>query len=258
MPSDNPKVSAYIPPHIFDRFEQYKKEKNVSMSQAVAVIFAEYFQLDLQVNYSSSLLGGEAIITRLESLEKEVQDLKSSELHSSLLSDLQDLRYLVNQIEDRLSKVEANQSREPYSSLQNEPLELPQDDSVKQLDILEVIENQLEDDRDQVVEEKQQIEGLDAGEPIIGLLSELPIDVELDLHQLAKRLGTTYGTANNKKSRCKDNSEEFLNWIQSKDPDNIRWIESGFRGRAKLYKPVNDTSSELLSRLREWIEKNLK
>jgi hypothetical protein len=309
MPSDNPKVSAYIPQHLFDRFKSFFKERDISMSQAVGVIFAEYFQLDLQVNFISGSLKEGVILAKLEILEKEVQDLKfsASELPINLLNDLRNLEYLVNQINNRLSEVEARQISELNSTLLCEPLKISQEDnSVKQLSILENAENQSECDHNQVVtEEVRQVNNSDSSKPLevlpskpLEVLPSKPLEVfpseplevfpseplevfpseplevfpseplevlpsepqpnvVFNVDYLAKRLGISAGYIVVYKSKHKDDKQKFLDWIQSKDPNRIRWVEAASKKRGVLYKPVDDTDSKLLSKLQKWIKKNL-
>jgi len=87
MPTDNPKVSGYIPQHVYDRFKTFCEERGISMSQAVAVIFAEYFGLDLLVKQSSSTSG--LLVERVGLLEQELADLRELvenhlELHGAI------------------------------------------------------------------------------------------------------------------------------------------------------------------------------
>jgi hypothetical protein len=87
MSTDNPKVSGYIPQHIYDRFKTFCEERGISMSQSVAVIFAEYFGLDLLVKQSSSTSG--LLVERVGLLEQELADLRELvenhvELHGAI------------------------------------------------------------------------------------------------------------------------------------------------------------------------------
>jgi hypothetical protein len=50
MSTEKAKVSAYLPKHIWDSFESFYKQHDISMSQAVAIVFAEYFGLNLPVD----------------------------------------------------------------------------------------------------------------------------------------------------------------------------------------------------------------
>ena len=45
MPTENPKVSGYIPQAVFDQLMQFKSERGLSVSQAVTAILEEYFGL---------------------------------------------------------------------------------------------------------------------------------------------------------------------------------------------------------------------
>jgi hypothetical protein len=74
MSTDNPKVSGYIPQHIYDRFKTFCEERGISMSQAVAVIFAEYFGLDLLVKQNNSTSG--LLVERVGLLEQELANLR--------------------------------------------------------------------------------------------------------------------------------------------------------------------------------------
>lgn len=147
-----------------------------------------------------------------------------------------------------------NSASEPMSKLQDELLTEPEaiqkeDDSAKQLSITDETDILLLGDRQpDELESQHQVSETEIGKLPKNLLSGLP--VELTLQELASRLGTTAGTLNTKKHKCNGDIEKFYNWLQTKDPDEIRWIESGSRGRNKLYKPSN-TSDELLSGLKE-------
>lgn len=48
MPTKNPKISAYVPQHLYDLIVKFKAERNLTMSQAAITIFAEYFGVDKQ------------------------------------------------------------------------------------------------------------------------------------------------------------------------------------------------------------------
>ena len=65
MATNNPKVSGYVPQHVFDRFEQFYQERGLSMSQAVNEILAEYFGLE-----QSSAAPGGLLKERLERVER--------------------------------------------------------------------------------------------------------------------------------------------------------------------------------------------
>jgi hypothetical protein len=44
MPTENPKISAYVPKVVHDAFREYQQKRGLSMSQAAIEIFVEYFR----------------------------------------------------------------------------------------------------------------------------------------------------------------------------------------------------------------------
>lgn len=260
MPSKRPKVSAYVPQHIFNYIKAFADERKLTVSQAATLVFAEYFQVDYQVNQSGSLVGTESL-ARIEALEEQIRNLPFTDnsLLSSLPSKLQLLESLVAQIESRLSSLEAKQSGEllgkPLKQYTDILLEVAEqeDDSIKQLNMLDHVDTPPDDLR--LTDSHQAENDLTINEPQVDQNSSLPI--EFSTKQLCMRLGVSSGAIAQQRFQCKDDKEKFFDWVQSKDIDKIRWIESGLKGRSPMYEPAIDTPSELLSRLRDWIENNL-
>ncbi len=103
MPTDNPKVSGYVPQPIYDRLIEFQKERKISISQAVTVVLAEYFGVNHQVDQAS--LGGvtlaqihsleQTLSNFIESVDQRFQQLeavvKSIKLPSSLPVDQSEL-----------------------------------------------------------------------------------------------------------------------------------------------------------------------
>ena len=60
MPTDNPKISLYVPQVIYDRFSEFAKQQGLSMSQAGIVVLAEYFGLQeaLKETTEGTTIGG--------------------------------------------------------------------------------------------------------------------------------------------------------------------------------------------------------
>ena len=81
MPTDNPKISLYVPQQIYDRFRDFQQEQNLSMSQAGTVVLAEYFGLEETIKEitKGTTIGGvtlaefEIIKKRLSQLENEIK-----------------------------------------------------------------------------------------------------------------------------------------------------------------------------------------
>ena len=105
MPTDNPKVSGYVPQAIYDRLIQFKDEQGVSVSQAITIVLAEYFEIETDIDVSASV--GGVTLARLESLECQVKDLQkrisafsiSPESDSELISNLPSSPLRKNQTE---------------------------------------------------------------------------------------------------------------------------------------------------------------
>lgn len=100
MPTDNPKISLYVPQQIFDRFKSFQEERKLSMSQAGIVIIAEYFGIEESIKEitEGTTIGGvtlaefENLKQRLEKLEEQVERSKTT---SNLLVENQDIDKLI-------------------------------------------------------------------------------------------------------------------------------------------------------------------
>lgn len=93
MPTDNPKISLYVPQQIYDRFKEFQEERKLSMSQAGIVILAEYFGLKETIKEitEGTTVGGVTLFefqelkNKVFELEKKV-DLKYT-ISSSLITN---------------------------------------------------------------------------------------------------------------------------------------------------------------------------
>lgn len=72
MPTDNPKISAYVPQHIYDRFKVYQEEQGLSMSQAVTSILTDYFSQSEPTVNEPEEVPKPISVERFEELEKKV------------------------------------------------------------------------------------------------------------------------------------------------------------------------------------------
>jgi hypothetical protein len=82
MGTNNPKVSAYVPQPLKDRLAKFRKDNNdISESQAVTIILAEYFQMEQLVEQAvnKTSVGG-VTLARMEALEQQVQQLLREKL----------------------------------------------------------------------------------------------------------------------------------------------------------------------------------
>ena len=77
MPTDNPKISLYVPQQIYDCFREFQQEQGLSMSQAGIVILAEYFGLKETIKEitKGTTVGG-VTLAEFESLKSKVLKLE--------------------------------------------------------------------------------------------------------------------------------------------------------------------------------------
>lgn len=76
MSTNKPKISAYVPRHLYDCFKAFCEERGVTMSQGVAVVLAEYFGLEQSVEHEKSTSG--LLVERIEALEQKFAELNQS------------------------------------------------------------------------------------------------------------------------------------------------------------------------------------
>lgn len=251
MPTNNPKVSAYISQDIFDRFQSFYKEKKLSMSQAVAVIFTEYFEIEPQVNSSGGLL-----LDRIKDLELKVDELMG-------------LKNAATETQVELNKIEVSPPSEPLnvlevasyedgvvvyngqgnlselnSSLPSEPepeLSAPIDfepyesDAVGQKDLGELNDGlpyePFEESEVKIAGDlvNQQKLSISVPEAVGGISArELSLRLGYDNSSLGKKA----------KSLVR---EDFISWSKKKDPGDIAWE---YREQDKKYYPLPASLSE--------------
>jgi hypothetical protein len=77
MPTDNPKISLYVPQQVFDRFKSFQEERKLSMSQAGIVILAEYFGIKETIKEitEGTTIGG-VTLTEFEQLKRKIVELE--------------------------------------------------------------------------------------------------------------------------------------------------------------------------------------
>lgn len=223
MPTDNPKVSAYVPQAIKDRLTQFREERSISESQAVTTILAEYFGMTEVLGRSPDGVGG---ITLAGMQAIEVKLTSFMELVEGRLKALENSQ--------NKSEISVEQERLPENnqSIDNLPSELP-------------IE----------VSPETKLHEQDASEVPLNLLGEPLEEIKpVPGTKLSKlRFGRPEAAiAGTKRTRS---IEEFTEWTRQQDPDGIAWkfVESPTKG----YVPVEDLSSELKSKLLKWIKENL-
>ena len=217
MSSSNPKVSAYVPKNIFDIFRHFYVEKNMSMSQAVTVIFSEYFQVEPHQSLPSGLLS-----SRVEKLEYEISALSSLD-HASLSKLLVRVKFL----EDALSKFDSSLGIKPLSelsmgSLSSEP-QVDENDS-SQDTIIKSLKTKPE------IPKSLQLFPDD-----IGRNTDFNTVDTLNGTQLAKRLGISQSMI----SKYKE-INGLAEWSKRKDPQAIAW---SYNSVSKKFSPIKPAGS---------------
>ena len=244
MATDNPKISGYVPQEIFDCLLEFKEKRSLkSVSLALTVLLSEYFQVDYKVDRQSSLLSGSDFVSRAQF---EALETKLSELSSNLLGELDKL------VEQKFSSFRSELLLSSPKSIEvqttNVETEPQEDNSHLQLDIIEStldnIDLEVDSQSSQLISEQSDF-----------ILSE-PSE-SLSGKRLANRLRITTSTLSTKKKELLE--QDFYSWLQTKDPDKIFWRAVGgdLKVRVKAWIPTEDTPSELLSRLKKWVDANL-
>ena len=243
MTTDNPKISGYVPQEIFDCLLEFKEKRSLkSVSLALTVALSEYFGVDQKVDRQSSLLLTNNFVSkdRFEALEN-----KLSELSSSLLSELDKL------VEQKFSSLRSEILSSSLKSIEVQTVSVesePQEDSNHlQLDLIDSASTK--EDLDM----KSQT-SLSITEQSSFALSESFISLSGKF--LAKRINIGAPMLSSKKKELSE--QNFYNWLQDKDPDKISWqpVGGALKGHSKGWTPAENTSSELLSRLNEWLAAN--
>lgn len=239
MPTENPKISAYVPQVVYDRFKQYQEERQLSMSQAAIEIFTHYFELNLE--FSKKEFTSE-LPSRLTEIEQSLEELKG--LYTQLafkVDHIQTTSELLN--EESLDNLNSQISveSEPLSELESKPFI----DNSKSEDKSELPSNlQSELRKEERLEVAVQLNLVNS--PSDSLSSSLK-ELSLSGVKLGERLSidrTTLGT-----HRKKDSEEEFTNMTSQKDPEGIKWVYSD---QLKSYVPYGDLSPEQVENLKSW------
>lgn len=226
MPTNNPKISAYVPQPIFDRFKKFYEERQLSMSQAIAVILSEYFEIDEQVNHDRLPSG--LLTDRLTALEEKVVSLNSyqSEMIGEVLSEFRNLTSRFSVLEQSL------------------------DSNNRAFNQLSLLENSYHNDHNNTTQSSEPVSELHSN-----LLSE-PVAISLPQvfsgKALALRLNVSQSVLSTRKAKVR--RDVFHLWLKEKDSDGIQWLTNHSKG----YLFAEDTPNELLDKLLDWWTQNQK
>jgi hypothetical protein len=241
MPTENPKISAYVPQLVYDRFKQFQEEHNLSMSQAAIEIFAAYFGINLNPTVSSESIG--ELQSRLGSLEKALADLQESHfVLSKRVDSMQSTNELLI-IEPVEVSVDNGIDSKLNSGSEDKPLQKNIIEQPIYTDVIDKLESSLNS------EPPKQLQLIDSSD-LLSKLKNNPLQGKLLVNRLNK---VNTSTLSNKKSEL--SLEEFYDWLQSKDIDGIKWVTIG-EGRKARFIPAADTPIEKLEKLGDWMQSN--
>jgi hypothetical protein len=272
MATDNPKVSAYVPQLIKDRVTQFRQEQEISESQAVTIILAEYFGLTQLLGRSpgESAVGGvtlarmeateQRLITLTQTLEDKFRQLEEAIAALKINSDSPMVHSVIQVPETKFAATElASSSSSVVLS------ELPKESEVQQGSLyteplLESNDTQVELSKELQPKANEQttISLVESVQPeknsqlnLLGKSGSRLLPKPLTGKVMAKRLG--YHPDSLSKVKTKATDEEFLSLSADKDPDSIAWK---FAKKGRGYLPANELSSELQDRLLNWLKEN--
>lgn len=265
MPTENPKISAYVPQVVYDRFKQFQDERKLSMSQAVVELLRDYFGIDLTANSTKEFTGG--LPDRVGNLEQELVNLKQS--YVRLFEEVDQIKSIgkplniepvIADIQDTASILESSLNSEPpqdvIADLSNQVNDSSKPES--SLDGKPLLETAKEGtvSKPKSSSNSEPHKQLDFIESEKGSNSELLDELKSNPLQgkiLAIRLKVNTSVLSNKKTKL--SQDDFYSWLQDQDVDGIRWVNPA-EGRSKGYIPADDTPLEKLQALKEWLKAN--
>jgi hypothetical protein len=255
MGTDNPKVSAYVPQALKDRLKEFREERdNISESQAVTIILAEYFQMPEVLGRSpETASAGGVTLARMEALEQEFSSFTESveQRLQELAESIKDLsKPGVDYGEPKEEVIDTQQAitqpSEPLPSGKPIQLELRQVEELNNSSLPNELPAKIEE-----IEEKNELALSLQGEPVGEPLEEIKPIPGTKLSEL--RLGRGKDTLSGVKRKM--TLERFTEWTREQDPDKIAWkyVDIPTKG----YIPADELPSELKRKLLTWIKENI-
>lgn len=241
MPTDNKKISAYVPDIVYDRFKKFQEEHELSMSQAAIEIFAAYFGINLNPTVFADFTS--ELQSKLEILEKALADLQES--HYALSKKVDFMQSTSEPLTSEYVEVAVDKDIEDElnSSSNGEPIE----EFLEQVADVNILDKFKSSSNSEPLKQLQLIDSSD----LLSRLKSNPLQGKLLVNRLNK---VNTSTLSNKKGDL--SLEEFYDWLQSKDIDGIKWVTIG-DGRKARYIPADDSPIEKLKALSEWLDSNI-
>lgn len=222
MPTDKHRIAAYLPKEVDEKFQVFKKDREVGDSQALVLILSEFLGVSQEVaHFDNSLLE-----EKMEALSRGLEELKLnvaanfehpktdllSELKSELLAKI-DIETLDR--EDKISELFSRLKGDLKSELLNElESKLPKPVSTgSPTTKSSIVKNSSKSKSRKQPSEKNSTEAIPNN-----------LDI-LTTAQLVERLKGVErnNTISTKKYKTKDNPEKFVEWSRPLDPDGFAW-----------------------------------
>lgn len=272
MGTDNPKVSAYVPQPIKDRVTQFRQEQEISESQAVTIILAEYFGLSQLLGRSpgESAVGGvtlarmqateQRLTTLTETLEDRFRQLEEAIAALKINIDSPTVHSVI-----QVPETEFVLSEPSSSSLSIIPSKLPEESEVQQGDLyteplLESNDTQVELTKELQPKANEQstlslVESLQPEEnsqlSLLGKPGSRLLLKPLTGKVMAKRL--RYHPDSLSKVKNKNPGQKFHELSAERDKDEIAWDSSQ---KGKGYLPVSELTEKQYENLMVWLNEN--
>jgi hypothetical protein len=280
MPTQNPKISAYVPQVVYDAFRDYQQKRGLSMSQAAIEIFVEYFGLNLEALLQEFTGGLPGRLIQVEQSLAELKELyfnlasqvEKNQTTSELLGDSATNNFIDDAVtasgslgETDSNPLKSDEESEVSSELPSKLLvesleeEQPQPDIQDDTSVSESFEPEtnrlLSDSNDKLPSELIDPENSELGFQL-NLIdsssdspSSLPKELSLPATKLGERLSIDRKTLSNHAK--KKSADEFAAMTRLNDPDSIAWVYSQ---QLKRYVPHRGLSTEQIQNLKAWKE----
>lgn len=226
MPTENPRVAAYIPQPLKAKFDAFKSERGIkSDSQALIAILSERFGVGHLSGSSSSFVDYSEFVTKEEFLalvEKVAALSNAIEARDSPSSLFSKLPEKLKTIEGRIDSLEVTTGElEVAVSASGDSETHP-----GQMNLLDA------------TEPAREIEESPGSPPFNSSLQPL------NGPSLSRRFGLNEKVVTNQRNTLKNDPDKFTAWTKKKDPDGIPWR---YDAKNKLYYPIINSSQVSIS-----------
>ncbi len=187
MATKRPRIAAYLPEPIHEKFKQYATERKLGDSQALAEVLSDYFGVGYKVTHSEL----PEVLERVDRLESSLSSIRSDlldELKRAVLAELAPQALMV--------AIPASQVKPDMVFPEPDVIDVVKVDEAPQALGLSVMDETLQE--------------FDTNEDEPCFLTTV----------LQKRLNASSGTMSRRK---RSSSQVFAAWSAEKDPDGIAW-----------------------------------